>query len=131
VSGLKVSSQYNTAVYSATLDVDGQMIVAVADMDVFKEITPQYVCVPSSMIHSLIMVACLQIEQFFVDISQAPMVVFDGNLPVETMEKICSIASVHNVPGNYVIVIVVVTLAHPWLLQCGLNQPLLQSLSKL
>lgn len=49
VRGLEVSSQYNTAVYSATLDVDGQLIVAVADMDVFKEITPQFVCYQSGV----------------------------------------------------------------------------------
>jgi len=75
-------SSHATAIYSATLDTDGELVVAVADMDVFAAVTPQYVMGDS--ITTLI--------------SNAEIVVVDGNFPVDTIRAICVSAHRHQVP---------------------------------
>lgn len=86
---LNISTQYSlrvsthgTAVYSATLDQNGELVVAVADMDVFTTVTPQFI--QSSRISSAI--------------ATAPLVMIDGNFPVATIKAIVESAHHNKVP---------------------------------
>eukprot|EP00026_Physarum_polycephalum_P003574 Phypoly_transcript_03587.p1 GENE.Phypoly_transcript_03587~~Phypoly_transcript_03587.p1 ORF type:complete len:627 (+),score=58.48 Phypoly_transcript_03587:523-2403(+) len=78
---LRVDS-LSSAIYSATLDSNGELVVSVADMDIFTAITPKYI--QSVSINALI--------------ANAAMVVVDSNFPVDTIKTICDIAHRNGVP---------------------------------
>ncbi len=75
------STDYRTATYNAILDSNGEMRVAIADMDIFSSITPAYVrdkCNPNN----------LQVERYSNDISNASIVFVDANVPQDTILKL-------------------------------------------
>lgn len=44
-----------------------------------------------------------KVSQFEKQLSKATLVCLDGNIPVSTIDYVCSIASKHNVNGNLVV----------------------------
>jgi len=46
MSSLSRTPDYNTAVYQCVLDSNGDMKVAIADMEIFNKFTPQLVFLP-------------------------------------------------------------------------------------
>jgi len=69
-----------TAVYNAFLDSDGQMLYAIADMDIFQEITPQMVREHEDLI------------------AAAKVVVLDGNTSPHTLKAAVALAQKYQVP---------------------------------
>lgn len=70
-----VSEKFKTAIYSATLNHTGEMVFAISDMDIFQEITPEY------------------IEKYTEAIQKAPAVLVDANVPIETLEKLTQLSN--------------------------------------
>ncbi|PRP73128.1 pseudouridine-metabolizing bifunctional protein [Planoprotostelium fungivorum] len=73
--GIYVSNRTNTAVYNAILDHNGHMLVAVADMAIFDEISSNFV------------------RNFKEELTAAPVVIMDGNIPEATMDEVLSSSS--------------------------------------
>ena len=70
----------STGSYTAVLDKDGDLSIALADMDIFEEITPDLLEANSSILKT------------------AKCIVVDLNCPGETIDYLCSFASQHKIP---------------------------------
>ncbi|KAM9991480.1 hypothetical protein ACTFIZ_004880 [Dictyostelium cf. discoideum] len=68
--GIKVGSK--TAIYNAIMNDRGDLAVAIAQMDIFDEITPSY------------------ISKF--DLTSSKLLVFDGNIPIESMTYLAQLS---------------------------------------
>ncbi|KAN0034641.1 hypothetical protein ACTFIV_001172 [Dictyostelium citrinum] len=68
--GIKVGSK--TAIYNAIMNDRGDLAVAIAQMDIFDEITPSY------------------ISKF--DLTSSKLLVFDGNIPTESMTYLAQLS---------------------------------------
>ena len=79
-SGLRVVEKATTASYCALMDADGDLVTAIADMNVLDSITPELV------------------GAFQDQILAAPLVVVDGNVPIDSLEYLCSICGPASVP---------------------------------
>ncbi|KAM8751839.1 uncharacterized protein AB9X84_013244 [Acanthopagrus schlegelii] len=69
----------STATYCVVIDESGEMSLGLGDMDIHQQITEQYV------------------SQFEKQLSSATLVCLDGNIPVSTIDYVCSIASKHSI----------------------------------
>ncbi|GAM24333.1 hypothetical protein SAMD00019534_075080 [Acytostelium subglobosum LB1] len=69
----------STATYNAIMN-NGELQVAIAIMDIFDQITPTY------------------ITKYRQDIAKSKMIVFDGNIPMDTMSLLMSIGKENNIP---------------------------------
>jgi pseudouridine kinase len=70
----------STGSYSAVLDTDGELIIALADMEVYEEITPDY------------------LRKYDVLMSRAKCIIADLNCPKEALQFICHFAKNHQLP---------------------------------
>ena len=78
--GIFKFSDQRTAIYQAILDQGGDLHTAIADMDIFTQITPK------------------QINSFFVNIIKAPIVIADTNLPIESLDYLSKLCHENNIP---------------------------------
>ncbi|XP_034390908.1 pseudouridine-metabolizing bifunctional protein C1861.05 [Cyclopterus lumpus] len=78
-SGVLRLEEQNTATYCAVITESGELSLGLGDMDVHQQITEQYV------------------SQFENQLSSATLVCLDGNIPVSTIDYVCSIARKHNI----------------------------------
>ncbi|XP_073328224.1 uncharacterized protein [Pagrus major] len=77
-NGVARLEEQSTATYCVVIDESGEMSLGLGDMDIHQQITEQYV------------------SQFEKQLSSATLVCLDGNIPVSTIDYVCSIASKHN-----------------------------------
>uniref|UniRef100_A0A3Q3WV18 Carbohydrate kinase PfkB domain-containing protein n=1 Tax=Mola mola TaxID=94237 RepID=A0A3Q3WV18_MOLML len=77
-SGVARLEDYNTATYCVVIAESGELSLGLGDMDIHQQITEQYV------------------SQFERQLSSATLVCLDGNIPVSTIDYVCSVASKHN-----------------------------------
>lgn len=70
----------STGSYTAVLDRNGDLSIALADMDIFEEITPELLRKNSDFLRC------------------AKCIVVDLNCPAESVEFLCSFTSKHNIP---------------------------------
>ena len=78
--GVSILKKKRTSFYLAILEQDGDLHTAIADMDIFDMITPQLVL--------------NHIEA----VSQAPMVIMDTNMPIDTLHQIAKLCEENNTP---------------------------------
>ncbi|EFA82965.1 hypothetical protein PPL_03743 [Heterostelium album PN500] len=78
--GVKRVSGSSTATYNAIMNEVGDLEVAISIMDIFKKITPDY------------------IAQFKEEIRKSKMIVFDANIPLETMVSLAALAKESAIP---------------------------------
>ncbi|XP_032379145.1 pseudouridine-metabolizing bifunctional protein C1861.05 [Etheostoma spectabile] len=78
-SGVARLEEQSTATYCAVITESGELSLGLGDMDVHQQITEQYVA------------------QFEKQLSSATLVCLDGNIPVSTINYVCSIAKKHNI----------------------------------
>ncbi|KAM4734604.1 uncharacterized protein FYW61_007649 [Anableps anableps] len=78
ISGVARLEKQNTATYCAVINDNGELSLGLGDMDIHQQITEHYV------------------SQFEKQISSATLVCFDGNIPVSTINYVCSLAGKHN-----------------------------------
>ncbi|XP_068169684.1 uncharacterized protein zgc:136858 isoform X2 [Antennarius striatus] len=78
-SGVSRLEGQNTATYCVVIAESGEMILGLGDMDIHEQITEQ--CV----------------SQFDKQLSSATLVCLDGNIPVSTIDYVCSFASSHKI----------------------------------
>ncbi|XP_035521703.1 pseudouridine-metabolizing bifunctional protein C1861.05 [Morone saxatilis] len=78
-SGVARLEEQSTATYCAVITESGELSLGLGDMDIHQQITEQYV------------------SQFEKQLSSATLVCLDGNIPVSTINYVCSIASKHNI----------------------------------
>lgn len=78
-SGVARLKEQNTATYCAVITQSGELSLGLGDMDIHQQITEQYV------------------SQFEKQLSSAALVCLDGNIPVSTIDYVCSVAKKHNV----------------------------------
>ncbi|XP_051237841.1 uncharacterized protein zgc:136858 isoform X1 [Dicentrarchus labrax] len=71
--------EQSTATYCAVITESGELSLGLGDMDIHQQITEQYV------------------SQFEKQLSSATLVCLDGNIPVSTINYVCSIASKRNI----------------------------------
>ncbi|KAM4618493.1 uncharacterized protein ACJ7VT_007871 [Polymixia lowei] len=69
--------EQRTATYCAVINESGEMSLGLGDMDIHQQITEQYV------------------SQFERQLSSASLVCLDGNIPVSTIDYVCSLAKKH------------------------------------
>ncbi|XP_066505362.1 uncharacterized protein zgc:136858 isoform X3 [Hoplias malabaricus] len=72
-----------TATYCAVITERGELSLGLGDMDIHQQIKQQYV------------------SQYEEQLSSASLVVLDGNIPVSTIDYVCSLAKKHSVPVWY------------------------------
>ncbi|KAG9339948.1 hypothetical protein JZ751_022263, partial [Albula glossodonta] len=72
--------EQRTATYCVVITESGEFSLGLGDMDIHQQITAQYV------------------SQFEELLSSASLVCLDGNIPVSTIDYVCSIAKEHAVP---------------------------------
>ncbi|XP_021163178.2 pseudouridine-metabolizing bifunctional protein C1861.05 [Fundulus heteroclitus] len=77
-SGVARLEKHNTATYCAVMNENGELSVGLGDMDIHEQITEHYV------------------SQFERQISSATLVCIDGNIPVPTINYVCSLAGKYN-----------------------------------
>ncbi|XP_043981053.1 pseudouridine-metabolizing bifunctional protein C1861.05 isoform X2 [Gambusia affinis] len=77
-SGVARLEKQNTATYCAVINDNGELSLGLGDMDIHQQITEHYV------------------SQFEKQISSATLVCLDGNIPVSTINYVCSLAGKHN-----------------------------------
>ncbi|XP_054886583.1 uncharacterized protein zgc:136858 isoform X2 [Poeciliopsis prolifica] len=77
-SGVARLGKQNTATYCAVITDNGELSLGLGDMDIHQQITEHYV------------------SQFEKQISSATLVCLDGNIPVSTINYVCSLAGKHN-----------------------------------
>uniref|UniRef100_A0A668A5M8 Zgc:136858 n=1 Tax=Myripristis murdjan TaxID=586833 RepID=A0A668A5M8_9TELE len=73
-SGVARLEEQRTATYCAVITESGELSLGLGDMDIHEQITEQYV------------------SQFEKQLSSACLVCLDGNIPVSTIDYVCSIA---------------------------------------
>ncbi|XP_069019617.1 uncharacterized protein [Embiotoca jacksoni] len=78
-SGVARIEEQSTATYCAVITESGELSIGLGDMDVHQQITEQYV------------------SQFEKPLSSATLVCLDGNIPVSTINYVCSVAKKHNI----------------------------------
>lgn len=78
-SGVARLQEQSTATYCAVIAESGDLSLGLGDMDIHQQITEKYV------------------SQFEQQLSSASLVCLDGNIPVSTIDYVCSVASKHNV----------------------------------
>ncbi|XP_037538945.1 pseudouridine-metabolizing bifunctional protein C1861.05 [Nematolebias whitei] len=78
-SGVARLEKQSTATYCAVITENGELSLGLGDMDVHQQITENYV------------------SQFEEQISSATLVCLDGNIPVSTINYVCSLAGKHNI----------------------------------
>uniref|UniRef100_A0A671VAZ0 Zgc:136858 n=1 Tax=Sparus aurata TaxID=8175 RepID=A0A671VAZ0_SPAAU len=78
-NGVARLEEQSTATYCVVIDESGEMSLGLGDMDIHQQITEQYV------------------SQFEKQLSSATLVCLDGNIPVSTIDYVCSIASKHSI----------------------------------
>uniref|UniRef100_A0A3Q3QNX8 Carbohydrate kinase PfkB domain-containing protein n=1 Tax=Monopterus albus TaxID=43700 RepID=A0A3Q3QNX8_MONAL len=71
--------EQNTATYCVVINESGEMSLGLGDMDIHQQITEHYV------------------SQFEKQLSSATLVCLDGNVPVSTIDYVCSVAKQHNI----------------------------------
>lgn len=76
--GVARLKQQSTATYCSVMAESGEMILGLGDMDIHQQITEEYV------------------SQFEKQLSWATLVCLDGNIPIPTINYICSFAMKHN-----------------------------------
>ncbi|XP_072519956.1 uncharacterized protein [Salminus brasiliensis] len=72
-----------TATYCAVITESGELSLGLGDMDIHQQIKEQYVC------------------QYEEQLSSASLIILDGNIPVSTIDYVCSLAKKHSVPVWY------------------------------
>ncbi|XP_007252903.3 uncharacterized protein zgc:136858 [Astyanax mexicanus] len=72
-----------TATYCAVITESGELSLGLGDMDIHQQIKEQHVC------------------QYEEQLSSASLIVLDGNIPVSTINYVCSVAKKHSVPVWY------------------------------
>ncbi|MFT7796753.1 pseudouridine-metabolizing bifunctional protein C1861.05-like [Arapaima gigas] len=72
--------EQRTATYCVVITETGELSFGLGDMDIHQQITDQYV------------------SQFEEELSSAQLLVLDGNIPVSTIDYVCSMARKHAVP---------------------------------
>ncbi|XP_041692879.2 pseudouridine-metabolizing bifunctional protein C1861.05 [Coregonus clupeaformis] len=82
-SGVARLKEQRTATYCAVITESGDLSLGLGDMDIHQQITEQYV------------------SQFEEKLSSASLVCLDGNIPVSTIDYVCSFAKKHAVPVWY------------------------------
>ncbi|XP_018540061.1 uncharacterized protein zgc:136858 isoform X2 [Lates calcarifer] len=82
-SGVARLEEQSTATYCAVITESGELSLGLGDMDIHQQITEQYV------------------SQFEKQLSSATLVCLDGNIPVSTINYVCSVAKKHNVSVWY------------------------------
>lgn len=80
LSYVKTEEDFTTGNYTAVLDKKGDLVIALADMDVFDEITPQY------------------IKKYENIIKKADSIVIDLNCPKETVEYTLQFGKKNEIP---------------------------------
>ncbi|KAJ4937851.1 hypothetical protein JOQ06_002481 [Pogonophryne albipinna] len=78
-SGVARLEEQSTATYCAVITASGELSLGLGDMDIHQQITAHYV------------------SQFEKQLSSATLVCLDGNIPVSTIDYVCSIAKKHNI----------------------------------
>ncbi|XP_042351382.1 pseudouridine-metabolizing bifunctional protein C1861.05 [Plectropomus leopardus] len=78
-SGVARLEEQSTATYCAVITESGELSLGLGDMDVHQQITEQYV------------------SQFEKQLSSATLACLDGNIPISTINYVCSIANKHNI----------------------------------
>ncbi|KAM8892240.1 uncharacterized protein AB9W97_012353 isoform 2-T2 [Spinachia spinachia] len=78
-SGVLRIAEQNTATYCAVINESGELSLGLGDMEVHQQITEQYV------------------SQFEKQLLSATLVCLDGNIPVPTIDYVCSITGRHNI----------------------------------
>ncbi|MED6260675.1 hypothetical protein ATANTOWER_025994 [Ataeniobius toweri] len=77
-SGVARMEKQNTATYCAVINENGELSLGLGDMDIHQQITEHYV------------------SQFEKQISSATLVCLDGNIPVPTINYVCSLTEKYN-----------------------------------
>lgn len=77
-SGVVRLEKQNTATYCAVINENGELSLGLGDMNIHQQITQHYV------------------SQFEKQISSATLVCLDGNIPITTINYVCSLAGKHN-----------------------------------
>lgn len=80
LSAVASLDNFNTATYCAVLRNGGELLFGIGDMDVHNQITPELV------------------SKFESSLMSAPLVVLDGNIPVDSIEYVCEICHRNKVP---------------------------------
>ena len=75
-----VSQDHPSGAYMALLDEGGRLIVALDEMSAMEELTPEYVEAHKGLLYG------------------ADMLIFDGNLPIETMTALTEFAHLEGIP---------------------------------
>eukprot|EP01132_Coremiostelium_polycephalum_P000841 gene841-1048_t len=75
--GIKMNKDRKTAIYNAIMNDHGDLAVAIAEMDIFDDITPKFV------------------DEFRDEILNSKLILMDGNIPIETMKYISEIVNSH------------------------------------
>ncbi|XP_024137580.1 pseudouridine-metabolizing bifunctional protein C1861.05 [Oryzias melastigma] len=78
-SGVARLKGHNTATYCVVISESGELSFGLGDMDIHRQITEDYV------------------SQFEKQLSSAALVCLDGNIPVSTINYVCSLAKKHNI----------------------------------
>uniref|UniRef100_A0A3B3ZQI6 Carbohydrate kinase PfkB domain-containing protein n=1 Tax=Periophthalmus magnuspinnatus TaxID=409849 RepID=A0A3B3ZQI6_9GOBI len=78
-SGVVQLKKKSTATYCAVITASGELSLGLGDMDIHQQITEQYV------------------SQFEDQLSGSTLVCLDGNLPVTTINYVCSLVEKHNI----------------------------------
>uniref|UniRef100_UPI0037E74A19 uncharacterized protein n=1 Tax=Semicossyphus pulcher TaxID=241346 RepID=UPI0037E74A19 len=79
ISGVARLEEQSTATYCVVITESGEMSLGLGDMDIHEQITEQFV------------------SQFEKQLSSATLVCLDGNIPVSTINYVCSLAAKHNI----------------------------------
>ncbi|MFN8473203.1 MAG: carbohydrate kinase family protein [Anaerolineae bacterium] len=80
VENVMVSSDHPSGAYMALLDEDGRLVVALDEMSAIEEMTPECVAAHKGLLYG------------------ADMLIFDGNLPIETMAALTEFAHLEGIP---------------------------------
>ncbi|KAM4573368.1 uncharacterized protein PAE49_008199 isoform 2-T2 [Odontesthes bonariensis] len=78
-SGVARLQERSTATYCAVITENGELSLGLGDMDIHQQITDKYV------------------SKFERQLSSAALVCLDGNIPVSTINYVCSLAKKHNI----------------------------------
>lgn len=109
-----------TATYCAVITESGDLSLGLGDMDIHQQIKEQYVSLKYAVIQSHLATTntgsnkdtrrlnprhktdefvCSQVSHYEEQLSAASLLCADGNLPVSTINYLCSVGKKHSVPG--------------------------------
>lgn len=83
--GVHVSKATNTATYNVVLNHQGEVVVAIGDMEAHDEVTAQLV------------------SAFEDTLSRSPVVIIDGNIKEDVIQYCLELCKKHSVPGTYLV----------------------------